>query len=74
MPCENAHSETGGTGYKAHHTTIVPLTFDEHRVELHTWGVETFERHYGISLKEKAASTEADWQAHLASKVQPRRE
>jgi hypothetical protein len=64
--CENAHVGGGGMAYKAAARFIVPLTWHEHRVELHqTLGRKSFEAKYQIDLLEKAAEIEAAWQVYL---------
>lgn len=70
-PCENAHIKTGGTGRKADYIWIVPLTWEEHRIELHTLGRETFEAKYKIDLDAKAIETERRWQDYLTSTTRP---
>lgn len=66
-PCENVHVRGGGGSRKADACWIVPLTRYEHRVELHQWGKQTFERHYGISLDDCAAATESRWKLESAA-------
>lgn len=61
-PCEMAHVRNGGIARKADARWTVPLTRHEHRVELHQWGPQTFEAHYGIDLDAEAEKTEAAWQ------------
>lgn len=65
-PCENVHVRGGGGSRKADACWIVPLTRREHRVELHVWGKQTFERHYGISLDDCAAAINAEWERRAA--------
>lgn len=61
-PCENAHIEGDGGSHKADFTKIVPLTFHEHRVELHA-SRAAFEAKYGIDLDVAAAQTDARYEA-----------
>lgn len=70
-PCEAAHvvKGDGGMGRKSGWESCAPLTHHEHVAELHQWGPQTFEAHYGISLEDAAARTRADWLAHLAEQV-----
>lgn len=65
-PCVNAHTVTGGTQYKAGFETIVPLTHYEHTAELHQWGKERFEKHYGIDLDAAAVETARRYAESLA--------
>lgn len=61
-PNDNAHTETGGTGYKAGYQTIVPLCtgMSGHHAEIHQ-GIETFVERYGIDLESAARDTEKAW-------------
>ncbi|MDA0312367.1 MAG: hypothetical protein O2992_09660 [Gemmatimonadetes bacterium] len=66
-PCVCAHVTPdeglpSGTGRKADHSWIVPLTWDEHN-ELHQWGEKTFQAHYGVSLAGKAREHHRKWLA-----------
>lgn len=66
-PCENVHVRGGGASRKADACWIVPLTRREHRVELHQWGKQTFERHYGVDLDACAAAIDHRYnQEHAA--------
>ena len=60
---ELAHTKSGGTGRKANADTICALCHSHHH-ELHTYGIKTFEKLYGIVLADIAAETEARWQEH----------
>lgn len=63
-PCDNAHTESGGTGRKADAKTVIPLCSGAkgcHR-ELHQVGVATFELEHRIRLKSVAVNVEATWQ------------
>ncbi len=59
-PSENAHTANGGLSRKADADTIVPLCSTHHR-RLHSDGVRTFERVYGLDLAEEAVAVEAAW-------------
>ena len=65
-PCDNAHTETGGTGRKAGYKTIVPLCsgVGGHHNELHATGIRTFEDKYTINLRGKALRTQGWWLDH----------
>lgn len=64
-PCENAHTESGGMGRKAHYTKIVPMIPEKHH-ELHDIGIATFLRKYPwLDFAKLEAETEAKWQEHL---------
>ena len=70
-PCVNAHvtPDVGlpsGTGRKADHRWIVPLTDEEHRE--HHAGQATFEARYGITLPGKAREHHAKWLAHVEAR------
>lgn len=60
-PTENAHTESGGMGRKADADTIVPVCRHHHR-EMHM-GQKTFEKKYGLDLKELARQTQRRWQS-----------
>lgn len=70
-PCENAHVKSGGTSRRADYIWIVPLTFDEHRKQLHQHGHKTFEARYGIVLLDEAARTQAEWLEYLRETTRP---
>jgi hypothetical protein len=64
-PIENAHIETGGTGYRADYTSIIPLCKQHHwRSHAHGWialpRLDTPEKREAA-----AARTEKLWAAHL---------
>lgn len=55
-PNHNAHTETGGIGYKAGWQTIVTLCADCHRLLDETYGsVRLFDEHMGTDLRETAS-------------------
>ena len=60
-PAENHHTRAGGMGMKAHYSTIVPLCHHHHQ-QLHTIGVLTFERRYGLDLAQEAAAVQTRWE------------
>ena len=65
-PCVGHHvtpndDPPSGTGRKADAKWVVPLLDRLHK-ELHNIGWETFERKYGIDLKEEARQHWARWQ------------
>lgn len=65
---QNAHSEIGGTGYRANADTIVPLCSRHHGEQ--EGRTDAFEYRHGLPagfLAVAAAETEAMWQAHLAT-------
>lgn len=69
-PCVNAHVDPdeglpSGVSRKGDYKWIVPLTVEEHRDQLHQWGQDTFQRHYGIYLPGKAREHEAKWRRHM---------
>lgn len=55
-PSENCHVVNGGMGRKADYRFIVPLCPHHHR-ELHTQGMQTFERKHDLNLLNIAANT-----------------
>ncbi len=64
-PCVNAHvtpntDPPSGMGRKPDAKWIVPLTEFEH-LQLHSMGVRTFERYYGINLIGKAEEIDRAW-------------
>jgi hypothetical protein len=78
-PCENAHTEVGGIGYKAGYETIVPLCFQTttrrvggitfesigcHRA-LHNMGRLSFQFFNRVDLSTLAAETHTRWLAYL---------
>lgn len=65
---EGHHIETGGTGYKADYTKIIPLCSQHHRF-LHDIGRESFEARYGFKLETLAAETERLWKEHSGAAV-----
>lgn len=67
---ENAHVGTGGMGLKAKASSITSLCARHHRL-LHELGAKTFAGMYNVNLKQAAAQTEHDWQAHLSRTSTP---
>ena len=61
FPSENAHVEGDGIGRKADADKIAPMCHGHHRL-LHSWGVSTFQRVFGLDLNALAAQVEAAWQ------------
>ena len=66
-PCEAAHVGTGGMGRKGDWTSIIPLTVQEHRAELHQWGPRTFEARYRLSLADEVAMIQRLWRQRMAA-------
>src|SRR4051812_21381777 len=66
-PCVNAHIGHDGMARKSHHTTIVPLTREEHDLmNAVNGGIDTFCERYATSIEQLlayAAEIEARWQA-----------
>lgn len=60
-PCINAHTESGGTGRKADHTTIIPLCERCHRIQ-HDMGWEALMLVHPKAWYAKV--TELAWQDH----------
>lgn len=58
---EVAHHGTGGMGRKADADQTFPCCTGHHRL-LHSWGVQTFQRMFGVNLEREAERTEAAWQ------------
>ena len=84
-PCDPAHVGTAGAGMKAGSERLVPLCsphvvgrwvgrvevpvpFEGHHRESHR-GIKTFQRKFGIDLKEEAERIERLWQNHLSRGV-----
>jgi hypothetical protein len=62
---QNAHTETGGMGYKAGYETIVPLCASHHRrYDEHKAPFDTDEARQAI--KDAAAATQAAWERYAA--------
>jgi hypothetical protein len=70
-PSENAHIESGGMGWKAHHTKVVPLCSSHHRYA-HQHGIKTFTETFNLpcSLETYALLTQGAWLAHLDHTIQ----
>ena len=55
---EAVHVRSRGAGGTS--ADLVPMTTVQHR-ELHSWGIKTFEAHYGLDLTRIAAELEEIW-------------
>jgi len=69
-PCENHHTRAGGMGMKAHYSTIVPLCFVHHGM-IHgpNCGRKTFEKRFGLDLREEAAEVERRWRDYVRAET-----
>lgn len=64
-PIEVMHTKSGGTARKADARLTVPCCQYHHR-NAHTWGIETWQRAYGVDLEHEAANVAGHWDAMVA--------
>ncbi len=69
-PIDNAHTATGGTGYKAGYKTIVPLCRYHHE-RLHAIGHARFHKDYFVDLASHAVRIEREWSSVVSSLPSP---